>query len=236
MITLMHEERRLKHGRTITTSHSLINRVTHQLSTTDAGTLPVHQTLHYVQIGDQLGGSDHRPAYLTLEARTVQASTLLRWNYKKANWPLYRHRPSILTNSIQVYDRNMIIVLKEFNNYVLQAAKECIPKDARKYYKPSWNEDLNNKHNGLTTARNIADIAPSIENNTALKQTNAKFNKTRNKARRGCWMKKTASFNMETDSNKLYRLTKQLNDEENRHARITFLQDRNEDGPWKTSS
>ena len=40
------------------------------------------------EVGDQLGGSDHRSAYLTLEARTVQPSTLPRWNYKKANWPL----------------------------------------------------------------------------------------------------------------------------------------------------
>ena len=170
------------------------------------------------EVGDQLGGSDHRPAYLTLEARTVQASTLPRWNYKKANWSLYRHRTSILTNSIQVYDRDM--------NTVLQAAKECIPKGARKDYKPYWNEDLNNKHDELTTARNLADVAPSIENNTALKQTNAKFIKTRNEARRGSWMKKTASLNRKTDSNKLWRLTKQLNKEENSHAKITLLQDR----------
>ena len=39
-------------------------------------------------------------------------------------------------------------------------------------------------------------------------------------------MKKTASLNMHTDSNKLGRLTKQPNDEENRHAKITLLQDR----------
>ena len=39
-------------------------------------------------------------------------------------------------------------------------------------------------------------------------------------------MKKTDSLNMEIDSNKPGRLTKQLNDEENRHAKITFLQDR----------
>ena len=64
------------------------------------------------EVGDQLGESDHRPAYLTLEARTVQASTLPRWNYKKANWPLYRHCTCILTNSIQVYDREMNIVIK----------------------------------------------------------------------------------------------------------------------------
>ena len=97
---------------------------------------------------------------------------------------------------------------------------------ARKDYKPYWNEDLNNKHDELTTARNIADVAPSIENNTALKQANAKFIKTRNEARRYSWMKKTVILNMEADSNKLWHITKQLNDEENRHAKITLLQDR----------
>ena len=64
-------------------------------------------------------------------------------------------------------------------------------------------------------------MTPSIENNTALKKTNAKFIKTRNEARRSSWVKKTASLNMETDCNKLWRLTKQLNDEENRNAKIT---------------
>ena len=132
------------------------------------------------EVGDQLGGSDHRPAHLTLEARTVQASTLPRWNYKIANWSLYRHHTSILTNSIQVHDRGMNIVIKEFNNYVLQAAKECILKGATKDYKPYWNEDLNNKDNELTTPRNLAAVAPSIKNNTVLKQANAKLIKTRN--------------------------------------------------------
>ena len=97
----------------------------------------------------------------------------------------------------------MNIVIKEFNNYVLQAAKECIPKGATKDYKPYWNEDLNNKHNELTTTRNLAAVAPSIENNTALKQAIAKFIKTRNEARRSSWMKKTASLNIETDHNQL---------------------------------
>ena len=49
MTTLMLEERRLKRDRTITTSHSLINYMTHRLSTPDAGTLPVHQTSHYLR-------------------------------------------------------------------------------------------------------------------------------------------------------------------------------------------
>ena len=113
------------------------SRCWHTTSTPDIALCT--EDLHSItmrEVGDQLGGSDHRPAYLTLEARTVQASTLPRWNYKKANWPLYRHRTSILTNNIQVYDRDMNSVIKEFNNNVLQAAKECIPKGARKDYKP----------------------------------------------------------------------------------------------------
>ena len=39
-------------------------------------------------------------------------------------------------------------------------------------------------------------------------------------------MKKIANVNMEADGNKLWHLTKQLNDEENRYAKITLLQDR----------
>ena len=78
-----------------------------------------------------------------------------------------------------------------------------------------------------TTYKKLADVAPSIENNTALKQTSVRFIKTRNKPRRSSWMKKTASLDMvETHSNKLWHLTKQFNDEENRHAKITLVQDR----------
>ena len=43
-------------------------------------------------------------------------------------------------------------------------------------------------------------------------------------------MKKTASLTMEADYNKLWRLTKQLNNEESRHAKITLLQT----GGWST--
>ena len=70
----------------------------------------------------------------------------------------------------------MNIIIKEQPRNVSQ-------KNARKDYTPYWNEDLNNKHNELT-ARNLADVAASIENTTELKQANAKFNKTRNEARR----------------------------------------------------
>ena len=39
-------------------------------------------------VGDQLGGSDHRPVFLTLDIKVSTASTSPRWNYKKADWAL----------------------------------------------------------------------------------------------------------------------------------------------------
>ena len=77
----------------------------------------------------------------------------------------------------------MNIVIKELNNVVLQAAKESISKGARKDDKPYLNEDLNNKHNELTTTINLADATP-IEINTALRQINAMLIKTRNEVRK----------------------------------------------------
>ena len=161
-------------------------------------------------MGNQLGGSDHRPVYLTIAAKTVSAPVLPRWNYKKANWLLYHHRTRVLTKNIHIYDRDINKVVSEFTRCILQAAKEAIPKGARKEYKPYWNNDLDKLHNELNTARDVAESEPTSENNTALKQVNAKFIRARNDARRKSWISKTADLNMEKDGNKLWRLTKQL--------------------------
>ena len=168
------------------------------------------QTVHRIierEVGNQLGGSDHRPVYLTIAVQTVSVPVLPRWNYKKANWLLYHHRTSVLTKNIHIYDRDINKVVSEFTRCILQAAKEAIPKGARKEYKPYLNNDLDKLHNELNTARDVAESEPTSENNTALKQVNAKFIRARNDARRKSWISKTADLNMEKDGNKLWRLT-----------------------------
>ena len=75
-------------------------------------------------------------------------------------------------------------------------SKEAIPKGARKEYKPYWNNDLDNLHNELNTARDVAESVPTSENDTALNQVNTKFIRTRND------VKRTADLNMEKDGNK----------------------------------
>ena len=126
-----------------------------------------------------------------------------RWNYKKADWKAYSHCSSILTSNIQTYKQDINKVIREFTAAILQAAKECIPKGARKEYKPYWSDKLENTHKDLSDARKTAKNNPSTENNIALKHARAKFNKTRNKARTKSWMKKTVDLDMEKDDTKL---------------------------------
>ena len=52
----------------------------------------------------------------------------------------------------------------------------------------------------------MAESEPTSENNTSLKQVNAKFIRARNDARRKSWISKTADLNMEKDGKKLWRL------------------------------
>ena len=63
-------------------------------------------------VGNQLGGSNQRPVYLTI-------------------------------------DRNINNVVNEFTRCIIQAAKEAIPKGAKKEYKTYWNNDLDKMHNEL---------------------------------------------------------------------------------------
>ena len=79
------------------------SRVWHTTSTPDIAlcTEDLHRIIER-EVGNQLGGSDHRPVYLTIAAKTVSAPILPRWNYKKANWLLYHHRTGVLTKNIHI--------------------------------------------------------------------------------------------------------------------------------------
>ena len=40
-------------------------------------------------VGNQLGGSDHRPVCLNLDTKITITSTMPRWTYEKADWKAY---------------------------------------------------------------------------------------------------------------------------------------------------
>lgn len=63
-------------------------------------------------IGEQLGGSDHHPVYLNMVTKIAAASTIPRWNYRKA---------------IRVEDMNITSVVKDVNTSILQASQSPFP-------------------------------------------------------------------------------------------------------------
>ena len=174
------------------------------------------------EVGEQLGGSDHRPVFLTLGLESCPDITLTRWNYKKANWALYRHRTSELTKDLHVQGRDINMVVRDFNACILKAAHEAIPRGSRKGYKPYWSNELQELEDALSEARREAEVNPSQENNIRLQQAKAKFLKKKLHAIRRSWREKTSSLNFEKDGSKLWRLTKQLNEENSSNSKITL--------------
>ena len=204
--------------------HTFYSRAWHTTTTPDIAlcTEGLHRRLGR-RVESQLGGSDHRPILLTLvESLPEDSPNKPRWNYKKANWGLFSIRTNELTQNITVQGQNVNNVVKEFNESILKAAKEAIPRGVRKNYTPYWTPELQKTHDDLIKAREEAEAHPGIDNNNKLQRCKAVYLKTKLECIRKSWRDKTQKLNMEKDTTKLWRLVKGLNDEGNRNAKITL--------------
>ena len=127
------------------------------------------------------------------------------------------------------------MVAKDFSSCILKAAQWTIPRGARRNYRPYWSQELQNLQNALSGARAAAEANPSQENNTKLQQAKAKFLRHNIQECQRGWREKTASLNFEKDGRKLWKLTKQLSDEENSRAKIT-LEENSKLLTWKQAA
>merc|ERR1712237_41782 len=114
------------------------------------------------QVLPQLATSDHKPIKICVQVEQpgITTSTLPRWNYKKADWAKFSaltdtHTAKINTKSCKVNESN-----REFTKAILRAAKENIPRGARKEYIPNWSQELKQLNDQVTVAREIAEQDP----------------------------------------------------------------------------
>ena len=91
-----------------------------------------------------------------------------RWNYKKANGCLYRHRTNTLVKKIRVKRRYKNKMTRDSNSCILLAAKECIPRGARRENKPYWDNTLQQFLDDLEEPRINAETDPSTESQNRL--------------------------------------------------------------------
>ena len=179
------------------------------------------------EVMDQLANSDHKPIKISLDIPTpcYETNTMPRWNYKKANWELFARLTDNYTININTKSNRVNQSSTEFTSAVLKAAKEAIPRGARKEYIPNWSEQLQQLNEELTHARKIAEEAPTTENNTNFKKAAALYTRETNAAIRKGWHEKTASLNFEKDGNKLWKLVGALSGEHDTKGAPICLED-----------
>ena len=175
----------------------------------------------------QLAGSDHRPVLLAinLQYRPSNPKTFPRWNYKKADWEMFSSLSDEYCKGIKVDDYNINRATDSFNQAALKAASETIPRGARKNYRPYWTEELQELEDEVNSTRERVENSPTQENNIALKACTAKYRKAYIQAARTSWKEKTEKLNLDRDGNKLWKLTKAMNDEDTRSAPVLIEKD-----------
>ena len=172
----------------------------------------------------QLGGSDHRPVKLAIKLhyKPQSSKTFPRWNYKKADWEMFGNLTDLYTKGLRTADRNINRVTDTFNTAILKAAAETIPRGARKNYRPYWTEELQEMEDEVSRTREEVENNPTTENNITHKASCAKYKKAYIQAARSSWREKTEKLNLDRDGNKLWKLTKAMNNEDTKAAPIVI--------------
>ena len=175
----------------------------------------------------QLGGSDHRPVKLAidLQYKPQSSKSFPRWNYKKADWDMFARLSDLYIKGVKPADQNTNRSSASFNQAILRAASETIPRGARKTYKPYWTKELQELEDEVSRARKEVEDAPSVDNNITLKACTARYRKAYIQAARSSWREKTEKLNLDRDGHKLWKLTKAMNDEGTKTTPVTVIKD-----------
>jgi ribonuclease HI len=175
-------------------------------------------------VNNQLGGSDHRPVTITLTLEGLQEKTTLptRWNYKKANWPLFSSLTDKYTLDMAI-GKDLNKTISFFNKAIKLAAQNSIPRGCRKNYQPFWTKKLQELEEKLEATRKSAEEDGTNENHISFQKAKANYIREKNKTTREKWAKKTKELDMDKDTRKLWSLAQKLNEENRPQAPITLL-------------
>ena len=93
-------------------------------------------------------GSHHRAVLISilLKVPTNKPSTMITWNFRKANWSKFQHQIEAKLSSINT-EESAHKTLKNFCKIIQQSAKNTIPRGKPRKYKPFWTQELNEQKN-----------------------------------------------------------------------------------------
>ena len=140
-----------------------------------------------------VGNSDHRPILTSiLLKKKKKYKQKTKWNFKKANWDLYKEESKHRLQSVLTSDHASADDLcDEVTKNILEAATKSIPRGCRKHYKPFWSEDLQKAVDRREIARKNLERDQCDENKIAYNKECAKLKLAVNQAKKATWAKTT---------------------------------------------
>ena len=173
---------------------------------------------HTIDVLGMVGNSDHRPILLSILSRKKKKyKQRTRWNFKKANWDLYREESNQRLQSVLTSDHASVDDLCDaVTKSILEAATKSIPRGCRRHYKPFWSEDLQEAVNRRETARKNLEKDQCDANKVAYNRECAKVKLAVKQAKKAAWAKTTGELNMAQDGTKAWSLLNNLSGDNRR--------------------
>ena len=173
---------------------------------------------HTVDVLGMVGNSDHRPILTSiLLKKRKKFKQRTRWNFKKANWDLYREESNQKLQSVLTSDHASVDELcDQVTKSILEAATKSIPRGYRKHYKPFWSEELQKAIDRRETARKNLEKDQNDDNKIAYNRECAKAKLAVNQAKKAAWAKTTGELNMAQDGTKAWSLLNNLSGDNRR--------------------
>ena len=168
-----------------------------------------------VEVLDSLGSSDHRPILTKIDnGNQKMFKRKTRWNFKKANWDLYKKTSDQLLKEIKATDVHSLT--EKITEAILSAALISIPRGCRKKYKPFWSRDIQEKVDARETARTNFEKDPIPTNRTLFNKKCAETKLTINTAKHDKWSNTCADLDLTRGGAKAWALFNNLSGDNRR--------------------
>ena len=156
--------------------------------------------------------SDHRPILTKIhQFKRKKRKRRTRWNFKKANWELFRKTADDTINLDNLAVKSIDTINDEFTAAILNAAKKSIPRGCRNHYKPFWNEDLEKatKTKNETRLEYEKDLN-NIEKKIKYKKAVAEAKLITKKSKKEAWTEKCEGLNLRQGGHEAWSLLNNL--------------------------
>ena len=160
------------------------------------------------------GSSDHLPITIDISIKPVNNQSRKQhtyWNYKKANWEVYRSKIDDDLENFQIQTHgNLTKAVNFFNTALNNAAKAAIPRGNMPKFKPWWNREVKEAVQERNKLRKEMLHNPSTSQS---EQWREKANLVKEKvltSKKEEWKENVSNISATTNTNKVWRIIKSI--------------------------